>query len=274
MSGYITGIDVSEHNGVIDWDKVKASGIGFAMLRAGYGQTVDLRFEQNVSACNRLGIPCGVYWFSYALSAIGAAREAACCLAAIRPYKIDCPVAFDLEYDSVKYAQKKGVYIGMGLASEMARAFCQTVREAGYAAVNYANPDYLNRYFDERVQTEFPVWLAQWPNGTPNLDKPPRTCEIWQYSDKGSLPGISGPVDLDVCYGQYSKQEPASEGMTGEQIYRALNRYLDTLPVPEWAGKELAEARELGITDGENPTWLVPRYQAAIMALRALKRRR
>lgn len=271
MSGYIRGIDVSEHNGVIDWEKVKASGIGFAMLRGGYGQTLDKQFKRNASECNRLGIPCGVYWFSYALNAVGAIREAIRCLEAIQPYRIDYPIAFDLEYDSVNYAQKQGVFIGMELASGMARAFCQTLQDAGYIAMNYANPDYLNRYFDEQVKTEFPVWLAQWPNGMPNLDKPPRTCAIWQYSEKGSVSGISGPVDLDVCYGQYLNKEEKGN-MTGEQIYNALNAYLDTQPVPEWAKEELAVAEKLGITDGSAPMRLIPRYQAAIMAKRAAEK--
>ena len=84
MSGYIKGIDVSEHNGVIDWEKVKASNVEFAMIRAGYGRTVDLRFKRNAEECNRLGIPFGVYWFSYALNAIGAALEADVCLETIR----------------------------------------------------------------------------------------------------------------------------------------------------------------------------------------------
>ena len=141
MSEYIKGIDVSEHNGIIDWEKVKASGIGFAMLRGGYGQTLDKQFKRNASECNRLGIPCGIYWFSYALNAIGAEQEATVCLEAIKPYRIDFPVAFDLEYDSVKYAQKKGVYIGTGLASDMARAFLRKIRDAGYSAMNYTNQD-------------------------------------------------------------------------------------------------------------------------------------
>lgn len=267
MSAYTKGIDVSEHNGVIDWEKVKASGIGFAMLRGGYGQTVDKRFKRNVSECNRLGIPCGIYWFSYALNAVGAAQEAAFCLETIKPYRIDFPVAFDLEYDSVNYAQRKGVCIGMGLASDMARAFLRAVQKAGYDAANYTNADYLRRYFDAYLQKDFPVWLAQWPNGTPDLNNPPRTCAIWQYSATGSVPGIKGPVDLDVCYETYPKKE--DDNMTGEQIYNALIAYLDTKPVPEWAKKELAAAKEMGITDGENPMRLVPRYQAAIMAKRA-----
>ena len=66
MSGLVKGIDLSEHNGVVDWDQVKSSGVGFAMLRAGYGQTLDKQFVRNIEECNRTGLPCGVYWFSYA----------------------------------------------------------------------------------------------------------------------------------------------------------------------------------------------------------------
>ncbi len=273
MSGLIKGIDLSEHNGVVDWDQVKSSGVGFATLRAGYGQALDKQFVRNIEECSRIGLPCGVYWFSYALSAVGAAREAAACLDAIRPYTVSFPVAFDLEYDSVNHAQRQGVYIGTELASDMARAFCRAVRESGYSAMNYANPDYLSRYFDQAVQAEFPIWLAQWPGGTPRLEHPPRVCSMWQYSNKGNIPGVSGPVDLDVCYENYPKEEKHLSYMTGKQIYNALNGYMDTLPVPEWAIKELAEAEELGITDGQNPARLIPRYQAAIMAKRARNRR-
>lgn len=273
MNNFLKGIDVSEHNGVIDWEKVKASGIGFAMIRAGFGQSLDKQFSRNVSECERVHMPRGIYWFSYALSAAGAAREAAVCLEAVRPYCIDFPVAYDLEYDSVDHAQKNGVQINRALASDMVRAFGRAVRKAGYTAMNYANPDYLNRYFDKDVQTEFPVWLAQWPGGTPCLDKPPRTCSIWQYSDKGSIPGISGPVDLDICYAVF-KKGGESPKMTGEQIYNALNEYLSAQEIPEWAREEFAEAKALGITDGDEPARLVPRYQAAIMAKRALSRRR
>lgn len=269
MNGYKKGIDVSEHQGKdIDWEKVKSSGVEFAMLRAGKGQAVDIHFKRNVSECNRLEIPVGIYWFSYALSAAGAAREAAVCLETIKPYRIDFPVTFDLEYDNVdRYAKNNGVFIGMKLASDMARAFCRAIQAAGYTAMNYANTDYLRRYFDADVQAEFPLWLASWPNGTPKLDTPPRTCGIWQYSETGAVPGIKGAVDLDVCYADYNKKE--EDTMTGEQIYNALNTYLDAQPLPQWAQKELAEAKEMGITDGKNPMRLVPRYQSAIMAKRA-----
>ena len=265
MSGYIKGIDVSEHNGVIDWEKVKASGIGFAMIRGGYGQTLDKQFKRNASECNRLGIPCGIYWFSYALNAVGAAREATACLDAIRPYKIDYPVAFDLEYDSVNYAQKKGVYIGTGLASDMARAFLHAIRAAGYSAMNYTNQDYLNRYFDAQVKAEFPVWLAQWPNGTPSLDKPPRMCAIWQYSEKGSVPGTKGPVDLDVCYETYPKGEKELKNVSKEELRTLIREtvreildeenpvYKDLKDVPEYWKPAASALLAAGAVNGGTP---------------------
>lgn len=268
---FIKGIDVSQHNGIIDWQAVRRSGTGFAMLRAGYGRHTDEQFKRNAAECNRTGLPCGVYWFSYALNAEQAAEEASACLEAIRPYEIQYPVGFDLEYDSVQYARRQGVRIGMKQASEMARTFLRAIQNAGYHAMNYANPDFLRRYFDKRVQTEFPVWLAQWPSGVPKLEQPPRRCTIWQYSERGRVAGITGPVDLDVSYGDYEKEKETDE-MTGEQIYNALNAYLDTVQTPEWAKEELDRAIERGITDGKHPNRLIPRYQAAIMALRAGER--
>lgn len=220
MSNYKKGIDVSEHNGMIDWGKVKASGIEFAMLRAGYGMTVDKQFKRNAAECNRLGIPIGVYWFSYAISAAGSAAEAAVCLETIKDYNIEFPVAFDLEYDTVSHAQKNGVFIGVKLSSEMARSFLSAIKKSGNTPINYANQDYLRRYFDETVQNDFPLWLAQWPGGTPSLENPPRPCAIWQYSDHGSVPGIKGPVDLDVCYVDYLKKE--QEEPKEVKVYKTL----------------------------------------------------
>ena len=108
----IHGIDVSGHQGNIDWRKVKASGIQFAMLRAGYGaNTVDSEFERNAHGCMEEGIPFGVYWFSYAYTPEMARREAEKCISVIREYKVQYPVCYDFEYDSVRYAQQNGVQV-------------------------------------------------------------------------------------------------------------------------------------------------------------------
>ncbi len=105
MSTYTKGIDVSEHNGVIDWEKVKASGVGFAMIRAGYGKgNIDKQFVRNAQECTRVGMPFGVYWFSYAVTEEEVEREAEHCLNAVKPYHLDLPIAYDFEYDSVNNA--------------------------------------------------------------------------------------------------------------------------------------------------------------------------
>ena len=117
-------IDVSEHNGDIDWERVKGS-IDGAILRAGYGKgNADKKFTRNAAECNRLGIPCGAYWFSYALTPEMAAAEAKALLEAVKPYRMELPLAFDFEYDSVRVAARNGVTITKELASNMVRAFC------------------------------------------------------------------------------------------------------------------------------------------------------
>lgn len=265
------GIDVSKHNGTIDWAKAKASGIQFAMIRAGYGQTnIDPQFKRNISECNRLGIPCGVYWFSYAYTEEMARKEAAACLSAIKPYKLDYPVAFDFEYDSVDYAAKKGVTITKALASRITKAFCGAVEAAGYYVLNYANADYLSRYFDAEVRAAYDLWLAQWPKA-PNLSSPPE-CGIWQYSSTGSVPGISGNVDLNAAYKDY----PAIINKTSEKTEEKK----EVAPVAKVEKTETEKERDAarawvmsqGISDGTNPDSPATRSQVWVMLYRTAEK--
>ena len=197
-------IDVSEHNGDIDWERVKGS-IDGAILRAGYGKgNADKKFTRNAAECNRLGIPCGAYWFSYALTPEMAAAEAKALLEAVKPYRMELPLAFDFEYDSVRVAARNGVTITKELASNMVRAFCEAIEGGGYWALNYGNPDYLARYFDEAIPLRFGIWLASWPGGSPDLNTPPRKCAIWQYTSKGQVDGIAGNVDMNVSYTDFA----------------------------------------------------------------------
>ena len=97
----IKGLDVSEFQGIVDWERVKASGYQFAMLRAGYGfNTVDKQFHRNASECNRIGLPIGVYWFCYAVSPQTAVQEADGCMSTISGYRLDYPVCYDIEQSS------------------------------------------------------------------------------------------------------------------------------------------------------------------------------
>lgn len=256
---YKKGIDVSEWQGTIDWDKVKAAGIEFAMIKAGSGRNrVDPEFKRNISECNRLGIPCGVYWFSYAYTEELAHNEAKYCLEAIAPYKLDYPVAFDFEYDSVNNAAKLGIEITREMASSFARAFLEDIEAARYYAMLYTNSDYLKRYFDPDLTKRYDVWLAMW-QANPNLnDKPTQAGGIWQYSDTGNVSGISSRVDLDAAYYDY----PGIISANG------LNQPSGQEPELPEAERARQWAIAAGITDGENPDSPVTRGQVWTMLYR------
>jgi len=194
-------IDISEWQGHIDYDKLTGSVDG-VIIRAGYGKgNKDKKFECNVQMCNLYGIPCGAYWFSYANSVDEAKLEAAYLLDAVKPYKMELPLAFDFEYDSVTNAEKSGVTVDKRLVTNMVRAFCDAIEAAGYWALNYANPDFLNRYLDPIVPERYGLWLAQWNGCTPDIKAPPRSdAQIWQWTSEGSVPGITGNVDIDESY--------------------------------------------------------------------------
>ena len=263
---YKRGIDVSEWQKTIDWEKVKAAGIDFAMIKAGSGRNrIDPQFKYNISECNRLGIPCGVYWFSYAYTEELARNEAKYCLAAIAPYKLDYPVAYDFEYDSVDNAEKLGIEITKEMASSFARAFLGEIEAARYYAQLYTNADYLTRYFDSELAKRYDVWLAQWPS-KPNLDtKPSQAGGIWQYSNTGSVDGISVRVDLDAAYYDYPgiiEKNGLNQPATAPEP--------EPNPEPELSEAEMARAwaMERGISDGENPDSPATRGQVWTMLYR------
>ena len=219
-------IDISYYQGTPDFEKVKKEVDG-VIIRAGYGQNnIDKKFVRNITECNRLGIPCGVYWFSYAWTEEMAKKEAQYCLEAIKPYRVELPVCFDFEYDSVNVAKNSGVTITKKLATSLVHAFCQTIEAAGYYAMNYTNKDYLSRYFDNTT-LRYDLWLAQWPN-VPDLNNPPDGCGIWQYSSKGKVNGIAGNVDMDVAYKDYASIIRAA-GLNNLAVK------VETDPVEEWA---------------------------------------
>lgn len=204
----LKGIDVSQWQGNIDWQKVKGAGVQFAMLRAGYGRNnLDTKFHRNAQGAATAGIPVGLYWFSYALNVEMARKEAQYAVELAKKYKITWPIAYDLEYDTVSYAAKNGITITKSLATQMAIAFCEEIKRLGYIPMVYTNLDYLNRYFD-RSKLPYDLWYAQYASTASVTDK-----EIWQYSSKGSVPGISGNVDMNHGYKDYgnggdSKPDP------------------------------------------------------------------
>ena len=189
----IRGIDISEFQTVTDWKEVRKAGIQFAILRAGYGRyEVDSEFHANVKGAAAAEIPVGVYWFSYALDAASARQEAKKCLETIRNYQITLPVYFDFEDDTIAYAEKQGVTLGRKAFNDHTVAFCEAILAAGYRAGVYYNLDYLDRLVDLERINKYSLWFAQ-HNSTAQASG----WDIWQYSSSGSIPGISGSVDLN-----------------------------------------------------------------------------
>ena len=180
-------IDVSEHQGKINWEKVKPQ-IDGAILRCGYGMDIekqdDAYFKRNADECTRLGIPFGVYLYSYADNNEKAKSEAAHVLRLIKDYKLSYPVYLDLEEDGTQ----KG-------AVERANIFGDIIEKAGYWCGVYANLNWWNNYL--KGLERFTKWVAQY-NKT--CDYKGVHLDIWQYSSKGKVDGIGGNVDMNECY--------------------------------------------------------------------------
>ena len=201
MALKVQGIDVSKYQGDINFTKVKASGIKFVIIRAGWGKNnIDGKFKRNADECTRLGIPFGVYWFSYALNPNDAKQEANACLSLIKGYKLQYPVCFDYEYDSVSYSVKKGVNVTKESASAIAKAFLSTVEAAGYWATNYTNLDFSKRYFDDYIMKKYDIWAARYTSSAKDIAV---GAGLWQYSSTGKVNGIVGNVDMDYAQKDY-----------------------------------------------------------------------
>ena len=192
----IIGIDVSEHNGVVNWPAAKKAGIGFAVIRTGYGTShTDYQWKNNIEGARAQGIPVGIYHFSYALTAAGAKAEADFVLSLLAPYKskITLPVFFDFEYDTVDYAKKQGITLGASAFNAHTVAFCERIKSAGYTAGTYYNLDYLRRYVDMDQISGYARWYAQY-SSTPSASG----HDIWQYSSSYTIPGCSGRFDVNL----------------------------------------------------------------------------
>ena len=196
-------IDVSTWNGNIDWDKVYKSGVRYAMIRSSFGienpNQVDNKFVRNITNAQKAGVKCGIYHYSYAKSATEAKKEAEFCLKTIKGYKIDLPVAFDIEDSSQ-------THLGKDTLTSIVIAFCDRIKSAGYRPMLYCNPNWLCNYLHkDKLINKYDIWLANWGVSAPSYN-----CAIWQYSENGSVPGISGSVDMNWIYKDYISTKPAT----------------------------------------------------------------
>ena len=187
------GIDVSNFQGTIDWNQVKAAGIEFAILKVGpvYGKP-DSTFERNATECERLGIPYGVYYYSYARSVADANKEADRTLAWLGGHHPSLPVYYDLEDNYIlqdpNFSKDK--------LARIAQTFCNRMEAVGFKSGIYANLNWLNNYLDSPSLSGYDHWVAQY-NWCCDYAG---SYSFWQYSSSGNVPGVNGRCDMNYCF--------------------------------------------------------------------------
>ena len=187
------GIDVSNHQGTVDWNKVKAAGIDFAILKVGpvYGK-LDDSFERNAAECERLGIPYGVYYYSYARSVEDANKEADRTLAWLGGHHPSLPVYYDLEDSYIlqdpDFSKDK--------LTQIAQAFCNRMEAVGFKSGIYANLNWLNNYLNSPSLSGYDHWVAQYNWRCDYAG----SYSFWQYSSSGNVPGVNGRCDMNYCF--------------------------------------------------------------------------
>lgn len=189
------GIDVSYHNGTIDFKKVKDAGIEFVIIRAGYGREIsqkDKNFETNYKNAKAAGLKVGAYWYSYATSKSDAITEAETCIKVISGKQFEMPIYFDIE-------ERKQFSKGKTFCSDLVASFCNTLEKAGYFAGFYTSRSAVSNYITEDVAKRYAFWIAEWGGKV----KYSGQYGMWQNSSTGKVNGISGWVDMDTSYVDY-----------------------------------------------------------------------
>ena len=187
------GIDASNFQGTIDWNQVKAAGIEFAILKVGpvYGN-IDDSFERNATECERLGIPYGVYYYSYARSLKDANKDADRTLAWLGGHHPSLPVYYDLEDNYIlqdpNFSKDK--------LAQIAQTFCNRMEAVGFKSGIYANLNWLNNYLDSPSLSGYDHWVAQYNWRCDYVG----SYSFWQYSSSGNVPGVNGRCDMNYCF--------------------------------------------------------------------------
>ena len=208
-------IDVSHHQGIIDWDIVRKQDVNGVIVRAGYGKgNVDRYFTRNFGSVRGYDFPyVGVYWFSYAYTIDMAIREAEIISQMMKPYMdmLNLGVYFDWEYDSMQYMKKNGVNPNKTLITNMNLEFCRTVAKNGFIAGYYLNEDYKKNWIDVSRLKDYRQWYARYSSKAK-----PENAYLHQYSSQGKVKGIAGYVDMNKLLAPKTVYEVACEVLAGE----------------------------------------------------------
>lgn len=248
----IAGIDVSYHQGTIDWNKVKASGVQFVILRAGYraygsgSMAQDNKFAEYYKGAKSVGLKVGAYFYSQATTTQEAVEEANKTLSIISGCSFEMPVAFDYEYANDVYGNCVGRLYNANLSKAQktacARAYCDTIRAAGYATMIYANAGWCEKELDTAaLRNDYQIWMARYNTYTynENRDKGLRyggQIDFWQCSDNAKIDGINTAVDFDYWY------QPASGSIVYDQ---GLQRWV-------YAINGIVQYQASGLSSNEN----------------------
>lgn len=229
----LKGIDVSSHQGKIDWTKAKDE-IDFALIRCGFGGDYesqdDSQFENNITACEKYDIPYGVYLYSYATTTEKAESEARHVVRLLKGHRPDMPVFYDLEEARISALGNRKIL-------ELARTFCDVITAAGYLYGTYANKNWFSSYLTDKWYDIYPKWLAQYSSAVTYKG----TYDIWQYTDKGTVTGIRGGVDMNIAYVSFLKGDVNGDGKITAADARLALRFSAGLEGLTEAGKYSAD---------------------------------
>ena len=196
---YRLGMDVSHHDGEIDWKAVKEAGIDFVILRIGYRGygsegtlNEDKMFRTYIDGAHEAGLDVGCYVFSQAINEDEAREEAQLVLDVIKGYDLELPVVYDPE--SILYANARTDYVSGEQFTANTLVFCKMIKDAGYQPMIYSNMLWEAFEFDLKQLSDYPIWYADYEP----LPQTPYNFEYWQYSNTGNIPGVAGMVDLDI----------------------------------------------------------------------------
>lgn len=199
----LLGLDVSSHQGWIDWETVAESGVDYVILRAGYrgygsgSVHPDDYFEYNITSAAAAGLDVGIYFFSQALTPEEAADEARTVLGMIEGYEVDYPIFFD--WEPITDDEARTATISATEVTACAKSFCQVIEDAGYEAGVYFNLSIASSYYHLYDLKDYEFWLAEYAD-TPSF---PFYINMWQYTSEGTVPGIGTNVDLNLSFKAY-----------------------------------------------------------------------
>lgn len=219
----VQGIDVSEHNGIINWDAMKANGIAFAIIRSSWGHIEeDKQFRRNVQECERVGMPYGLYHYSYVATVQQMSDEAQGFLALCKSCKPLYPCYIDME-DADGWKARNNVLDSQNI--ETCRYTCEVLEKAGFYAGIYANLDWLTNHISSPELDRFDKWVAQWASSNAYT----KDYGMWQYTSNGNVAGYAGRLDMNYAYIDYPSVMKAN-GLngTGEN----LNPQPQPIPTP------------------------------------------